>query len=182
MASFKTSVILSLDNEGGYSNRPGSDLGGETYCGISRRYHASWPGWAIIDRIKSTRTIAQGEHGLVDLDLLMTFYRTEFWSKVSGDDIHNQTLANQVFDHALTAAPEDAIKLLQLACGVSIDGKLGPKTLVAVQQHIEADARGLNRRLFKLRTCFYLEAADKSLEQEANLPSWISRTLKCYTG
>ena len=38
-------------HEGYYSNNP-EDAGGETYCGISRRYFSHWVGWKFIDNYK----------------------------------------------------------------------------------------------------------------------------------
>ncbi|MDR1034997.1 MAG: hypothetical protein LBT40_00015 [Deltaproteobacteria bacterium] len=32
--------------EGGWANNP-ADSGGETFRGIARNFHKSWPGWAI---------------------------------------------------------------------------------------------------------------------------------------
>ncbi len=185
MASFKSAVLLVLENEGGYALVPG-DLGGETYCGISRRYHPSWPGWTVIDNIKNYAreggVIHNGEVGLVDLELVMRFYREEFWDKIKGDQIKSQVLANQVFDHAVTSGPGDAAKLLQLTVGVKVDGVVGPKTIEAANASTDRDKRAALKRMFKLRTCFYLEAAEKSLSQEGFLPGWVARTLKCYTG
>lgn len=182
MASFKNSSLLTLENEGGYSNHPNEDYGGETYMGISRRWGASWAGWEALDALKQHGPIPQGAVGLVDLAIVQKFYMETFWKPLRCEEISSQQLANQFFDHAVTAGAGDAVKLLQLACGATVDGKMGPKTIEKTNAAVAADKRAINRRFFKLRTCFYLEASDKSIVQEANLPSWISRTVKCYTG
>lgn len=180
MASFRAACLNTLEHEGGYSNRPEADYGGETYMGISRRWQPDWPGWAIIDQIKAQRTIQQGEDGLLDVDIVLHFYKKVFWDVIYGDQIGDQIIANMVFDHAVTAGPADAAKLVQLACGAKVDGVIGPKTVISINRATEGDKRGFRRRLFKLRVCFYLEQAEKSLRQEANLPSWIARTCKTY--
>ena len=51
MADFEKAFINTMGYEGGYVYDP-DDAGGETYKGISRRYHPSWPGWRIIDKVK----------------------------------------------------------------------------------------------------------------------------------
>ena len=52
MADFRTAYYLTMGHEGGYNNDP-DDVGGETYKGIARNYHASWEGWKIVDMYKS---------------------------------------------------------------------------------------------------------------------------------
>ena len=52
MADFTKAYALTAAYEGGYVDDP-EDAGGETYRGISRRYHPSWQGWQIIDTLKN---------------------------------------------------------------------------------------------------------------------------------
>src|SRR3712207_6059069 len=49
--SFDIALERTLEFEGWYSKHP-ADPGGETYRGIARRHHPSWPGWALIDEAK----------------------------------------------------------------------------------------------------------------------------------
>lgn len=53
--------------EGGHHHDP-DDPGGETYCGISRRYHPYWEGWAMLDK---------GEKP--SRELLCGFFNNEYW-------------------------------------------------------------------------------------------------------
>lgn len=182
MAEFNNSYLLTIENEGGYSATHNEDYGGETYMGIARRWHPAWQGWAAIDAKKAEGHIPHGQGDLVPSVWVRSFYMEEFWKKLKCQELRNQVFANQLFDHAVTSGHEDAVKLAQLACGSSVDGRIGPKTIERINSGGTLEARVLNRRMFKLRTCFYLEASDKGIAQEANLPSWISRTVKCYTG
>ena len=49
MANFEYAIERLFGLEGGYARHP-ADPGGETYRGISRRYHPEWSQWADIDR------------------------------------------------------------------------------------------------------------------------------------
>lgn len=182
MASFKSACLRMLQHEGGYSNRPDADYGGETYMGISRRWHPAWPGWPEIDRIKAMRDIKHNEMSLVDLDLVMHFYRDEFWSKMKGDQIVDHVVASHIFDHGVTSGLADAVRMAQIAAGCRADGVLGPKTLAALNDLASEDKYNYRVKLFKFRICYYMTEADKSLVQAANLPSWVRRTLKTHTG
>lgn len=182
MASFKSACLNTLQYEGGYSNRPEADHGGETYMGISRRWHPTWVGWVEIDRIKALGPIAQGARELMDISEVLALYRRVFWDELNGDAIQDQIVAAQLFDHAVTCGVKDAVRILQLACGATKDGIMGPSTLHLANVASTSDKYAFRRRLFKLRLCYYLEESEKSLLQSANLPSWVRRTVKCYTG
>ena len=54
--SFDNAFAHTQTNEGGYANNK-ADLGGETYAGISRKYHPKWSGWAIVDELKKYGTV-----------------------------------------------------------------------------------------------------------------------------
>ena len=47
MAEFKKAYDKTMGHEGGYVHDP-DDAGGETYKGISRRYHPGWEGWKVV--------------------------------------------------------------------------------------------------------------------------------------
>jgi lysozyme family protein len=44
--SFEDTMKHVEEMEGGWANNP-ADSGGETFRGIARNFHKSWPGWAI---------------------------------------------------------------------------------------------------------------------------------------
>src|SRR5690242_13832319 len=98
MASFTAAYAILAPNEGGYRNVP-YDRGGETYRGIARNYHPEWSGWAFIDAYKA-------KHGSIPAGTIfqelepdvMNFVQGIFWTKVHGDQISNQALANMVLD------------------------------------------------------------------------------------
>ena len=109
MADFKQAWKITGANEGGYSNVAG-DTGGETYAGITRKNFPHWSGWVTVDSHKpiSRGTTLQSLEPAVE-----SFYKTNFWDPVDGDNITDQTLANDVFDMAVNAGVGEALKLLK---------------------------------------------------------------------
>lgn len=93
-----------IGHEGGYVNNP-HDPGGETKFGISKR---SYPSVNIADL---TREDARA------------IYRRDFWDVIGDAD---PAIKFQVFDFAVNAGTQTAIRKLQSAIGVADDGHWGP--------------------------------------------------------
>lgn len=170
---------MTLEAEGGYANVV-TDPGGETYMGISRKWHPGWPGWPVIDAIK--HPIKHNSKGLVPNELVFDFYHKEFWVPLKLDLFDNQRLCNQVFDHAVTSGIKSAIKRIQMAAGINPDGIMGPITASEIMFDLNRDAAALNRRILIERVAFYMDLAEADAVHEFNFPSWIARTSKCYAG
>ncbi len=111
MNNFDKAFQLVIGAEGGYSNDP-RDPGGETKFGICKR---SYPALDI-----AGLTIEQAKE----------IYKRDFWDKVRGDDLP-YPLDLFVFDAAVNQGVGVAAMLLQKACGVQQDGKIGSGTLAA---------------------------------------------------
>jgi lysozyme family protein len=109
--NFKKALNAVLVFEGGYVNDP-SDPGGETKFGISRR---SYPD---LDIKKLTKKTA-GE-----------VYRPDYWDACRCDDLPGG-VDLIVFDTAVNQGPRFAVRSLQTAAGVTVDGLIGPQTLGA---------------------------------------------------
>ena len=103
MAKLKISLQKTLVHAGGYANDT-NDLGGETYKGISRKFHPIWSGWEQIDIHKQECNFPKN----LDQDTKMQnqieqFYYTNFWSPLKADQIQNQRIADSIFDFAVNA-------------------------------------------------------------------------------
>lgn len=132
MADFKTAFDLMIGHEGGYVNDP-DDPGGETYKGVSRKNWSKWPGWITIDILKRQAGFPANLDRDNELqELVMDFYRVNFWDKIQGDQIGNQEIAGTVFDFAVNAGVSTAISLAQFTAGVKSDGITGKNTLAAL--------------------------------------------------
>ena len=130
MSEFQTAFNKTELFEGGYANISG-DNGGETYMGISRKFNPNWGGWAIIDRNKPIKYNARINDPSL-LSLVKQFYYKNYWTKISGDLIEHQKIANFIYDYSVHSGTGRAIKKLQAALGVIQDGKIGSITLSKV--------------------------------------------------
>lgn len=101
-----------IGHEGGYVDHP-SDPGGRTKYGISQR---AYPNEDI-----PNLTLARAKE----------IYKRDYWDKVRGDELPD-AIALQVFDAAVNQGVRSAIRMLQGAVGVNVDGVYGPVTHAAV--------------------------------------------------
>lgn len=129
-AQFDRAFDLIVGSEGEYSNDP-KDPGGETKFGITVAV-ARAAGYA-------------GEMRDLPLDFAKTVYRAQYWDACQCDAL-GWRWAIAVFDCAVNQGVVTAVRLMQDALGVMVDGKLGPRTLQAV---ISSNDRHLARFLAK---------------------------------
>lgn len=102
-----------IGHEGGYVNDP-RDPGGETRYGISKR---AYPGEDI-----ANLTLARAK----------AIYLRDYWGPAGCDTVPD-SIRFDLFDMAVNSGVSAAIKTLQRSVGEIADGKLGPKTLQAIQ-------------------------------------------------
>jgi len=193
MAQFNVSYNKTMKVEGGYVNDP-DDPGGETYKGISRRYHPSWKGWQIIDMAKDTPEWPEiGTDNTRILDICCEgFYREQFWDPVAGDYIHEQELADELFDTAVNLHPVRAVTFLQEALNVLnkngrwyedivADGKMGPSTLDTLESYLTAsgsDTALLLKIMNILQGNHYITAMKSSPVKEKYARGWINNRVQ----
>lgn len=127
MADFLTAYRLGHKNEGDYANDP-LDRGGETWRGIARKMHPTWPGWAIVDQFKKGKTVKQINATLKTItrlqEMVLEFYKVKFWDVFRGDEIKYQFIANELYDAAINTGHVPAIKMLQNSYGLPETGKM----------------------------------------------------------
>ena len=120
-SNFREALTHVLKHEGGYVNHP-SDPGGATNKGVTlanfRRY------------VKPNGTVADLKRLTVDQAAIV--YRRYYWDAVLGDMLPGG-VDYAVFDFAVNSGPSRAVKFLQRIVGVVQDGRIGPKTLEAVE-------------------------------------------------
>jgi len=186
MADFNKSFEKTMGHEGGYVNDP-DDKGGETYCGISRRWQPNWSGWLIIDAYKKApdfRKCLKNDEGLAQL--VRDFYRIEFWNRISGDKIQAQYIADEMFDTIVNMNPRKPRMFLQrvLNClnrneslypDLVVDGAIGPATLSAMDKLNSDDTKLLFNMLNVLQGNHYIEEMERDSEQEKYCRGWFSR-------
>lgn len=165
MAEFLPAFERMIVNEGGYVlHTVKDDRGGMTYAGIARAFHPNWPGWRVID---------QGE--TPPADLVRQFYRSNFWHPLRLDEVEHQDVAGNIFDFGVNAGLGTAAKLAQLVAGTTPDGKIGRKTIEALNA-IDPDLFVARYALAKIAR--YRDIVAKNRTQQKFLLGWINRTLK----
>jgi lysozyme family protein len=176
MADFHIAYPIVHANEGGYVN-VASDKGGETYAGISRVWHPTWPGWVLIEAWKAIHGTPKRYQfiempGLVDD--VVSFYKGR-WDDIMGDRLRSQAVANQLYDFATGTGK--AVKIAQevlvnMGFTLTPDNAFGPKTLAAVNA---ADPQQFFTRLKAARIAYYHYLVQQDAGQQVNLDGWLIR-------
>lgn len=118
---FDACLIEVLKHEGGYVYHA-RDPGGATNKGITLATLRDWRRAAVTKADVMALTTAEAGQ----------IYRARYWDAVKGDQLPpGVDLA--VFDMAVNSGPGRAIRILQAALNVPIDGIIGPATLRAIQ-------------------------------------------------
>lgn len=165
MADFLQAYEKTMLLEGGYKLTDiKSDRGGQTYAGISRKFHPNWQGWFYIDKGETPPS-----------EMVRGFYKIEFWDKFQADSITDQKVAESLYDFGVNAGVKTSAKLAQIICGVTPDGAFGPKSLQAVNS-IDAQTFVLSFAIAKVSRYAAIVTKDKS--QLKFLLGWLNRTLK----
>lgn len=120
MAEYEKAFQRLARDEGTSLSNEVHDRGGVTFFGISRKFHPEWIGWKFIDAGDTPPT-----------EMVRDFYRVEYWNKITGDSIKSQRVAEALFGQYVNMGA-NAIKLAQTVVGTIADGKLGQKTLYAL--------------------------------------------------
>lgn len=112
-----------LRHEGGYADHP-DDPGGATNMGITRQTLADWRNispWTALPK-SAVRALTRAEAALI--------YRTNYWDRCHAAQLP-AGLDLALFDFAVNSGPDRAVRTLQAALDVTIDGQVGPLTLAA---------------------------------------------------
>jgi lysozyme family protein len=139
-SNFERCLGLLFGDEGGYANDP-RDNGGPTNFGITQRVLDEWRDLQKLPR-GSVREITRGEAAAIYLD--------RYWNKVKADELP-PGIDYVTFDCAANSGPTQAVKWLQQALMVTIDGVIGPETLAAAAK---ADVPRVIRGMKTIRMAF----------------------------
>jgi lysozyme family protein len=140
---FELCLAEVLKHEGGYADHP-ADPGGATNMGITRRTLAGWrkisPWWNLPKTEVQRLTRAEAAR----------IYRALYWDLCRAGQLP-AGLDLAVFDYAVNSGPSRAVRTLQAALGVKVDGLIGPLTLGAAAT---ADAAAMINALCDRRLGF----------------------------
>ena len=165
MANFEIAFEKTLLAEGGFKHtRVVHDMGGETYAGISRKANPDWRGWQFLDAGSTPPT-----------DMVREIYRSQYWNRVCGSQISDQSVAETIYDFAVNAGVATASKLAQTVAGVTPDGVIGPKSIAAINGTYPTF---FNLAYFVAKIKRYEAIVSKDRTQGKFLLGWIRRSLK----
>jgi lysozyme family protein len=140
--NFDEALERVLASEGGFVNHP-RDPGGPTNRGITLATFSAFKRKPqTIDALKA-----------ITEDDVAAIYRAQYWNAVKGDDLP-AGLDYALFDYAVNSGAGRAIRDLQAAIGVTVDGVMGAMTLAAIRSRDPAQiiASIQDRRLAFLKT------------------------------
>ncbi len=142
--TFQAILQKTLHHEGGYVHDK-DDRGGETYRGVSRKFHPKWSGWKTIDTLKKNKS-AFPKNLSSHLSLQASvedFYKNTFWLPLKCHKISSFEVRMELFDTAVNVGQKQAVKFLQRAinhCSYGLlkdkladDGRLGVSTFDALE-------------------------------------------------
>ena len=199
MKKFKIAYQLTTIHEGVYVNDP-TDRGGETVCGIARRFWPKWAGWELIDMIKKNFPQQEWNDRILTnpgiQGMVFEFYYVEFWL-TNNCEAFDQEIANELFDTGVNQGRVMAATYLQQSLNklnrnqkdfpdLVTDGQLGRKTRQAYDAYMHT-ARFTSRNpeklikwLLKWMNYYQLRKYDlitnNDLSQEKFVPGWTERT------
>jgi lysozyme family protein len=172
--------------EGLYANDP-DDSGGETYRGVSRRSHPTWPGWPYVDAAKTAgcRTAAKINKYLKDTGgddivsgLVRDLFKKEYWGAFEGSPPLPEWEIEKAFDTSVHIGQVPAKKMLQQALNkqgadlIIVDGKLGPASRAAAQR---LDVLDVLSSFCILQEAYYRNIVLKNPKQKKFLAGWLTR-------
>lgn len=163
MSDFEQAFQKLMKEEGFVLSDHKADKGGQTYAGIARKFHPDWTGWKYVDADTTPPT-----------QLVRDFYHTEYWLPAKCDQFKDQRVAEVVFLQYVNMGA-NAIKMAQIVAGVIADGRIGPKSLEAINK---MDPERFLDKLCIAMTARYYAIGMKDKTQRVWWPGWIGRALR----
>jgi Putative secretion activating protein len=186
--SFLDALRHTLQFEGGYAHDP-ADRGGETFRGISRRNWPDWPGWPLIDRVKARGALtARLVNAAFESDpemerMVAVFYQRHFWRPFEGLAAPTRVLT-KLFDTAVNVGVGGSVKMLQRAVKrlepastLLVDGAIGPQTRAAFAQVSTGPggSEGFLQAFCREQEAYYRRIVGRSPGQAKFLKGWLRR-------
>ena len=121
--SFARALVLTLKFEGGYSDNP-RDPGGATNLGITQ---------AALEYFRN-HPVSKADVKALSLEEAAKIYKKNYWNAVCCDQMP-AGIDMCLFDLCVNSGAVKAIKILQAAAGLKVNGILTAQTLAAAQQN-----------------------------------------------
>jgi len=182
-------ILATVVNEGGWVCDP-NDPGGETAHGITKPNWPQWDGWAKVDAAKAKAGVVANkatpaqvkqinEVLWADMDYryaVIQFYKTNFWDKIRGDELHDLDMAHSIFDFAVNAGVATSLKVAKVALHMDVVDASASDDYVN-------DANASNAHYFLDRFTLgkiarYVSICEKRPTSKAYFFGWVRRALK----
>jgi len=165
MAKIEILAPFILKWEGGFSNDP-DDAGGATMKGITiaafRQYRKE--NGLPVPSVAELKGISDAEW----TDILRKYY----WNPWQADSIQSQAIANLLVGWGWGSGVKTAIIQFQKLVGLTQDGVVGEKTLLAINNANEIE---LFNRIWVARKDFFVNIVKSSPSQIKFLAGWLNR-------
>ncbi len=165
MSGFARALPFVLRMEGGFVNDP-HDPGGATNRGVTQSTYDAWRR----SKGEPVRPVKE-----ITSDEVEAIYHERYWLAAKCDALP-WPVSLAVFDAAVNHGVGRAVRLLQDAAGVPVDGMIGPKTLGAIAA---LPPRELLERMFWGRVEFYVTISEGP--KAKFLRGWVRRVLHLRT-
>lgn len=164
MADFNKAIPHILKWEGGWVDHP-NDPGGKTNRGITFTTfgRVAKPVLGIAPTVENLKNLTE--------DQAKKIYRSEFWDKMMGDAIKDQSVATIIFDGFVNMG-RHAIRIAQDVVNVDRDGIVGSKTINAINA---ANAVELFANIKQARIDYYNNLAVNKPAMKVFLKGWLNR-------
>lgn len=177
MAKFKEAIVKIFKHEGGYQNassdRGNYDRWGKligTNMGITPRAFERFVGISPLPDVMKS----------LNKELAESIYRYDYWNRIKGDEMEDQSLAELLFDGNVNQG-NSPIRSLQRIVGTKPDAIVGPITLSRIK--IYASKHGYELLFEKLKSArrlqYHLIVARRPIMRKW-LRGWLRR-LDSYT-
>lgn len=164
MTAFDAAVAEILESEGVWSNDP-NDSGGKTKYGITEITLAEAKRRGIVPDSRRIEDVTKDE--------ARDIYRAMYWMSIAGD-LLPPALAFITFDAAVNQSPQVAIRQLQAALGVNVDGVIGQRTLWAATKS-QPDVQD---KMLAARARRYFKRTIEKPSQVGYLDGWLIRCFR----
>lgn len=187
MAIYETAYKAVRTVEAGFANDP-DDPGKRTYAGVSEKSWPNWAGWSIINQYDHSGITLPALNSVLNSNvklqqLVLDFYKQNFWDILKLDLIQDQNIAAELFDTGVNMGLTIAAGFLQRCLNafsykqnyalLTVDGQIGSKTIEAINGHTQT------KTIFKALNCLqgerYITLSEHNSVLKKYMASWYSR-------